>query len=296
MGAAFAAPFVSFAEQPVHVLRNTNFYLAGRGTELESGDIIDSGNGDVLVDCGPGCVLALAPASQFEISWGAKGVSLVPLSGWFKVQSHAASAAAPVAIRVGEMRAEAADASLVVHVHAGTAELFVETGDVPIDEAGGRLPPRRTKLKSEQYGQYTPGEPLKFFTRPPKPFIHSLPPVFMDALKPVKMQGKSTPAKPDRAADFAEVAPWVADEPALRDTIDRRFRGTERRSASTARPAAAPHSIADKKLREQELARIRMALEAQTSTPAAESKQAEPKPDPAPEAESPPPPSPPQGQ
>lgn len=260
---AFSATFVSFAEKPVRVLRNADFYLADVGTQLESGDIVDSGKGELQVECGPACSIALGPASQLGIDSSSKGMRLVLLNGWVKIQSGAL----PVKLRSGTVEATLSDATLIFHAQAGAAALFVEKGEPWVEEMDGSRVIRRTKFKREQYAQGKAGQALNPMTGAPREFIRSAPPVFLDAMLPIAFKGRHPPARFDRPATFPEVAPWVAYEPSLRETLDRRLQGTAQKSKPAPERTTAQNAALKTRLREMEMARIRAALEASTRKP-----------------------------
>jgi hypothetical protein len=66
-------------------------------------------------------------------------------------------------------------------------------------------------------------QPLKVAPRAPKEFLGGMPPAFFDALVPVAAKGTQTAPKLERATTFAEIAPWLADQPELRQAMHRRF-------------------------------------------------------------------------
>jgi hypothetical protein len=282
---ASTAMFVSFAEHPVQVLRNTDFYVAGVGTQLQPGDIVDSGKGELQVECGPACSIALGPASQLGIDTTSKGMRLILLNGWVKIQTGAL----PVKLRSGTVEATLSDATLIFRANAGAVALFVEKGEPLVEETEGSRVIRRTKYKREQYAQGKAGQALNPSTGAPRDFIRSAPPIFLDALLPIAFKGAHPPARFDRPATFPEVAPWLAYEPSLRETLDRRLQGTAQKDKPEPARSTAQNSALKTKLRELEMARIRAALEASTRKPPqgpqAGSSPAAPAPAPAPAAD-----------
>src|SRR4051812_46271931 len=77
---ADSAAAISYAEQPVRLLRDTGFYIAPRGTRLQNGDIVESGASSVRIDGASASSIALGPASQLYFKTGPKGVELVLLN------------------------------------------------------------------------------------------------------------------------------------------------------------------------------------------------------------------------
>jgi hypothetical protein len=222
---ADTAAAISYAEQPVRLLRDTGFYLASKGTRLQSGDIVESGASSIRIDGASASSIALGPASQAYFKAGPKGVEIVLLNGWMKVQApRGATAAAQVHLLAssGGIRFDASSSSFILHASPGKTELFVEDGEAAVDELqGGKA--QRSKLSREQYAVRMAKLPLKLLPRPPKEFLGAMPPAFQDTLAPVALKGPPLIPKLDRPAQFADVAPWVADEPAVRQLLHLRF-------------------------------------------------------------------------
>jgi hypothetical protein len=63
---------ISFAEQPVRLLRDTSVYVAGRGARLQPGDIAEAGAAGIQIEGGSACTVALGPASQVFLKTGAR--------------------------------------------------------------------------------------------------------------------------------------------------------------------------------------------------------------------------------
>jgi hypothetical protein len=208
---------ISFAEQPARLFRERAFYIAMRGVKLQDGDVIESGAAGIQVARG-GAIIALGPASRVAFRLGARAPELVLLGGWLKIQ-----AAEPALVSAGGLQLNAAGSSVIVHASAEKTELFVETGAPSVDEVQGGKALRHTTLAREQYAVRTVKEPLRSLPRPPKDFLAGMPPVFADMLVPVALKGAPPVPKLERQATFADVAPWFATEPALRQLIQRRY-------------------------------------------------------------------------
>lgn len=207
---------ISSADQPVRLLRDTSFYLAGRGAQLQAGDIVESGAGGIQLESRNAATIALGPASRICFKAGEP----VLLDGWMKVQSLAN---APLKFGAGGLAFNAPGGSVIVHTAAGKTELFVETGAPSVAELEGARVVRTTTIPREQYAVRSPNLPLKLLPRPPKEFLAGMPAAFQDMLMPVAVKGAAPPPKLERRAAFAEVAPWLAGEPALHQSIYRRF-------------------------------------------------------------------------
>lgn len=215
---AAAVATISVAEQPVRLLRDTTFYSAGRGAQLQPGDIVEAGRGTLQLEAPHCCTLALGPASRIYFKTG-KPFDLVLLDGWLKVQAPAGGAAR---ISAGGLQLSSSG-TFVLHAGAGKAELFVETGDPGVTDlqAGKASPPAR--VAHEQYAARSAGQPLKVLPRPPKEFIGAMPRAFQEILLPVAVKGAAPVPRLERRAAFADVAPWLETEPALHQALQRRF-------------------------------------------------------------------------
>jgi hypothetical protein len=235
---------ISFAEQPVRLLRDTSFYVAGRGVRLQNGDIVESGTAGIQIEGGSACTIALGPASQVFLKTGAKGIELVVLNGWMKIRSRAAPGGNPAIVSSGGIQFNAAGSSVIVHARPGITELFVEDGEPWMDEMHGSKVLRHTKLTREQYAVRSAKQPLKLLPRPPKEFVGGMPPAFLDALVTVAIKATAPAPKLERPASFADVAPWVADEPALRQALQHRFDPPKPAPAApSVLPSARPASL-----------------------------------------------------
>ena len=78
-----------------------------------------------------------------------------------------------------------------------------------------------------------PPTPLKVLPRAPKEFIGAMPPAFLDVLVAVTVRGAPPAPKKDAAASYAQVAPWLADAPAVRQILQRRFNPPPRKTSAT---------------------------------------------------------------
>ncbi len=219
-GAAVVAA-VSVADQPLRLLRDTTFYAATRGAQLQTGDLVEAGAGTLQLEAANCCTVALGPGARVFFKPGGKPFELVLLDGWLKLQSLAAS---PTAVKISAAGLEFSNTgSVIVHAGAGKVELFVETGAPGVtDLQGGKAAPA-TRVAHEQYAVRSAGQPLKVLPRPPKDFLSGMPRAFQDVLPAVAIKGPATAPKPERRASFAEVAPWLAAEPALHQALYRRF-------------------------------------------------------------------------
>lgn len=230
--AAATVATIAVADQPLRVLRDTTFYTALRGAPLLAGDIIEAGTGTLQLEAPQCCILALGPATRVYFKAGGKALELVLLGGWLKVQAASGAPAARISAGGVEL---ANSGSVIVHTDAGKAELFVETGDPAVTDLQGAKAP--TKVTHEQFAVRSAGQPLKVLPRPPREFLSGMPRTFQDVLLPPAVKAAAAAPKIERRATFADVAPWLAAEPALHQALHRRFYPPK-----PAQPKLTPHA------------------------------------------------------
>lgn len=232
--ATATATAISFAEAPVRLVRDTSLFVAMRGARLQNGDLIETGSSPIQLE-GMGATVALGPASHAYLKINGTAVELTLLSGWLKIQPGALPTS--TIINAGALRVAPDASALIVHAAPGKTALFVESGTPSVSEMQGAKPLRATKLTREQYAVRTAKEPLKVLPRPPKDFLGRMPPAFFDPLVPVSFKGAAPAPKLERAAVFAtDVAPWLTQDPAVFQVLNRRFNPAPRRAPAT--PAA----------------------------------------------------------
>ena len=108
-----------------------------------------------------------------------------------------------------------------------------------VDEAPAGKTPHPARVTREHYAVRSEKLPLKILPRAPRDFLSGMPPTFLDALVAVSVKGAAPAPKLDRPASFTDVAPWLADQPALRQVLQRRFNPPK---PAPALPAARPSS------------------------------------------------------
>jgi len=215
---AHAAPAatITFAEPAAHLVRGTGLYRAGRGVVLQENDMLESGSGALQFDAG-GSTVAVGPASRVYIKSAGE---LVLLDGWLKLQGRAGAA---VTLATSALQLDGAGATVTLHALGDTTELFAEAGDVPLRELNGGKPRAAARLARDQFAVRSGAKPLRILPRPPAAFLAALPRDLRDALVPIKAGGALVQPSLERPASFAELAPWLAGQPALRQRLQRRF-------------------------------------------------------------------------
>ncbi|WP_145647577.1 hypothetical protein [Pseudoduganella lurida] len=214
---------VTYAEQAVKLSRGTAMYSAGRGAVLLPNDLLMSDASTVLLDAG-GATVAVGPASALFVRDG----ELVLLAGWLKVDGGAARA---LPLATGGLQFDGAGSAATLHATPGTAELFAESAAIAVLPLPANKLSRRTTIPREQFGVRTGARPLQVIARPPAAFLAGMPRTFLDPLVAVPVKGPAAPPRRERAATLAELAPLLADHPALRQQMRARFHPPRDRAA-----------------------------------------------------------------
>jgi hypothetical protein len=238
-GAVSAAPAalpvaITFADQPVKLARDTGMYSAGRGAALLPNDLIVSGAGTILLDAG-GTTVALGPDSAMFIKNG----ELVLLKGWLKVNCSATRA---LLLTTASLQFDSAGIAATLHATPGRTDVFAESGTLAVLELPAGKTPHRASVPREQFGVRSGALPLKLSPRPPAAFLSAMPRTFLDTLVPLAAKGPPVPAKRERSATWAELAPLVAEQPALRQQLQLRF-APPHQVRPMARPAPSPNQL-----------------------------------------------------
>ncbi|WP_332876495.1 hypothetical protein [Massilia sp. S19_KUP03_FR1] len=222
-GAAAASPVViTFAEAPVYLWRDTGRLIAGRGTPLQANDLVDASERTIQL-VAAGSTIALGPDSRLFVKSAAE---LVLLKGWLKVRGAPAQG---VKLRTSLLQFDSSGATVTLHAAPGSAELFVESGEVPVTELVAGKAQRSTRLPREQFAVKSAALPLTLASHPPKAFLAAMPRALFDALVSVAASGPANTPRRERAATFDELAPLLAEHPALLQQVQRRFQGAPAR-------------------------------------------------------------------
>jgi hypothetical protein len=217
---------ITYADQPIKLSRGTAMYSAGRGAGLQPNDLLMSGAGTVLLDAG-GATIAIGPESTLYIRDG----ELVLLAGWLKVDGSAAHA---LLLATGALQFDSAGSTATLHATPGTTELFAESAALAVLPLPADKAARRTTIPREQFGVRSGARPLQVMARPPAAFLAGMPRAFLDPLVAVAVKGPAVPPRRDRAATLAELAPLLAEHPALRQQMQARFLPPRTRAAKSA--------------------------------------------------------------
>lgn len=205
-------PVLSFAEQPVQLIRGTGAYVVSPGTRLQAGDILQSGSAGLQIEGLAGTTLAMGSDTRMYIEKIGATTELHLLNGWLKAQPTAAAPASMLAVQFGSLRLEMNTGASVLHAAPGSAEVFVEQGTQSLAELDKRgQPGRTTPLAREQYATRAAYQPAQVAARADKAFVAAMPRQFFDALVPVagKLGAATLPHK-QHDVTYEDIGPWLA--------------------------------------------------------------------------------------
>lgn len=236
--AAHAAPAdpplaITFAEQAARLVRDTGLYSAGRGVVLREHDMLESGDGAIHLTAG-GATLALGPASRLYVR---SAGDLVLLGGWLKLHGPTRQA---ISVTTANLQATGAGSTYSMRATEGTSELFVESGAVLVRELNAGQRRRGASVPPEHFAVRAGALPLRLSERAPPAFLAAMPPGFRDELVALTLTAPPGMPRHERAARFAELAPWLGAHPLLRRRVQARFDPPRPPRPSTVQDKARP--------------------------------------------------------
>lgn len=241
--AAAATPaigIVTIADGEVSVLRDTERYAGAEGLRVRADDIVVTGEKTRLVriELADGKVLDLGPATQLmlqprALARDAERTATVYLAaGWVKLAAPW-NQTAPAVLAGPRLDAVRVGGTLIAHAAPDLAWLFVETGvaeAVPHAE-GRRAAPLALRDADSllQRGGNAPESgrlpPAEMLAKMPRPFTDTLP------RRSARFADQAFDPSKGSPAAYADVAPWLNGEPALRAAFVQRFTPRAREGA-----------------------------------------------------------------
>ena len=215
--AAMAQAVVTIAEKPLRIIRGGAVYKAAAGTIVQKDDIIETAAGNAQLEAGPDAIIAIGPETRIYI--GAEAAEVQLLQGWVKL--------ARASVTMASFRSGFSSGAVIVSSRPGRDALFADEGEqlvVQVDGKGKQGVP--VKVPAEQFAFALAGQPLVVQPRAAKDVLGEMPPQFRDRLAPVAASNRvaKVAAVKERAADVADVAPWLASALPARKGLVRRFR------------------------------------------------------------------------
>lgn len=213
---AQAVGIVGIVEGSATLIRQTTRYTVTEGVVLREQDIIETAPGAfvqieilgvVLVGMGESTRLMLRP----RVGKGLAAVPLYLLQGWLKTSTGGGFGYAGPMFEIATQAA-----STVVQTTATSYDVFVESGAAKFMPRDGA--PTVSQLNSGDFAQRRDGATPTVARRAAPDFLAQVPRQFRDPLPARGEQLAKRPVTPKAIGEiaYADVAPWLRTEPALR--------------------------------------------------------------------------------
>lgn len=208
---------VGIIEGNARLIRQTTRYTLAEGVALIEQDIIETAPGafvqielpgNVLVGIGESTQLMLRP----RVGKGLTAPPLYLLQGWLKTSTGGTFGFASPAFEIATQAA-----STVVYTTGTLYEVFAESGAVKVT-LRDTTPPTVSQLASGDFAQRREGAPPTVARRATSDFLAKVPRWFRDRLPARGEQFAKRNVAPKALGEiaYADVAPWLRTEPALR--------------------------------------------------------------------------------
>lgn len=220
------AATLSYAPAPVRLIRDINVDIAGPGTPLENGDILETGDSGAQVEGLGTTLLAIGPRTRVAIGLVRGKAEVALLTGWLKVQRKESEPVATVVIATPHLRVAPAVGAVMIQVAPDGESLFSASGVHPVSELDARRQSvRQVNLSNEAFLELKGTANLKTAARPSREFIASMPVSFRDPLVAVagKLKIKAVP-KLDHSVTFGDIDAWLATDVGTQKIFVSRFK------------------------------------------------------------------------
>lgn len=232
--AAASIGTVTITEGEAQLVRQAQRHAAVEGLRVQDEDIVRTGSQTRLLrleladgtalDLGPDTELMLQPRAAGRL--GERASTLYLARGWLKVSS-AKDAVAGIASAHADLRQLTGTA--VLRVAPEATMVFVESGQANVAEAQAT---QDVALADGDAFVRRGRDAASIARRPPADLLQGLPRAFADSLPRRATRFQARPAEPGAGepVTYADVAPWIDGEPALRALAVARFapRSTDR--------------------------------------------------------------------
>jgi hypothetical protein len=214
------------------LLRGTSRYALLEGVRLQTGDIIEVGDGGIVeIEFGDGLILSLGPKARFYLGTlaarGPKGVGVSDLylmDGWSKFA--AAKSSAPFRYTTPLFGLGTADAIAVLQIAGSEGSMFVEAGDVRVAEGFAKATRESpTRLRGGQFYTRRPDQRGAVQPRPAAAFVTAMPKPYMDNLpsRAARFKDRDVAPKPAGELAYGDVEMWLKAPPEIRRVVMQRF-------------------------------------------------------------------------
>jgi hypothetical protein len=252
LAAAIAAPCLALAadnlgaitilEGQALIYRGGGRLHGNEGVRLGAGDIVETAASTFAqLELSDRSVAQLGPATRVMLNTGAPRKKAEPwlhvMDGWVKLSSVKREAAAGPGFEMRGAWFEIATANpgiVVLHSSAAELSLFAELGEARLTERQSSASNATTvNLKAGNFYQRKPPARSTVTGATPTAFVSEMPRAFRDSLPPRldRFAERQVQAKDAPAFGYADVAPWLQAEPAIRRPLMQRWRGKAREPA-----------------------------------------------------------------
>jgi len=234
-GDASTIGLVTIVEGEVTVLREAREFRAVEGVPLRAEDIVRSRETALLtrIELQDGTLLDLGPATELLLqpqglasTPAAPGASLYLLRGWLKVTAASGKTSTGIALASPQIALASLSGNVIVRVAPRASLAFVEAGQANAFERSPGKPVAAYTLNDGDSVVVRSGTSAAVVRRPPLDLIDGLPRAFTDTLprRVAQWRGR-TVAEPAPLGEpgYADLAPWLHADPALRAAFVKRF-------------------------------------------------------------------------
>jgi hypothetical protein len=227
---AQAIGVVTVMQGEMRVIRGDDSIQAPAGMSVEQGDILSvADDAFAVLEFDDGAVLGLAKGARLFVylhdsGKGAKaGVQLYLMRGWAKAQLQDR----PYAVATDGLVVAATGASFVVRGDEARNDVFVEAGQVEVQQIVRGRPAARVSGARGQFVVQQSGKVPAMVGRPDAEFLAGLPRPFRDPLPRLAQRFAGKTVKPGklRPVEYAEIADWMRLGSPWSRGMTRRFRG-----------------------------------------------------------------------
>ena len=229
--AATSIGIVTIVEGDMGLLREALRFTAGEGLRVQDGDILHTDERTRLarVELSDGTTLDLGPDTELMLqprsagAFAERAATLYLARGWLKIGAGQAPGMGGIASVALDLQHLAGTA--VLRVMPGAAMVFVEVGSAQVVEvSAGRSGPAHALSEGDALVRRADAA-ASVARRPPTEMLQGLPRGFTDSLPRRAQRFRASPLEPGAGvpATYAEAAPWINGEPALRALAVPRF-------------------------------------------------------------------------
>jgi hypothetical protein len=226
--AADPSPLVTIVEGQGQLIRGAAKFSLLEGMTLQADDIVETGSaGLVQLEFADGVKVAMGPASRvlflaapLSDLAGPRPGRLYLLRGWTK---WSAPGAQPTpGFTSSRLDIRSFSGAVAASTDEKESRVFSEAGEALLAERRSKARPTIIGLKAGEYYSRVGDDKASVTGRPSPAFLQEMPRAFLDSL-PSRIDRfrdrKPQPMKPTGEVSFADIEPWLAADPNVRQLI-----------------------------------------------------------------------------